>query len=117
LVTKVLLLSVPFSRFRMLLPVLLLVVGMLLPPLFSAIAHHLAILELLAAELLFGLGFVVLLVAAALSYLVGSAGERGLQFAEVGVRLIRDSARHGLSNLEINRKPFRLAGKIVSLDK
>jgi hypothetical protein len=73
--------------------------------------------ELLAAELLFGLGFVVLLVAAALLYLVGSAGERGLQFAEVGVRLIRDSARHGLSNLEINRKPFRLAGKIVSLDK
>jgi hypothetical protein len=72
--------------------------------------------ELLAAELLLGLGFVVLLVAAALSYLVGSAGERGLEFAEVGVRLIRDLARRGLSNLEINRKPFRLAGKSVSLD-
>jgi energy-coupling factor transporter transmembrane protein EcfT len=72
--------------------------------------------ELLAAELLFGLGFAVLLLAAALSYLVGSAGERGLQFAGAGVRLIRDSARRGLSNLEINRKPFRLAGKIVSLD-
>ena len=72
--------------------------------------------ELLAAELLLGLGFVLLLVAAALSYLVGSAGERGLEFAEVGVRLIRDSARRGLSNLEINRKPIRLAGKFVSLD-
>jgi hypothetical protein len=67
--------------------------------------------ELLAAELVFGLGFVVLLVAAALSYLVGSAGERGLEFAEVGVRLIRDSALRCLRNLEINRKPFRLAGK------
>jgi hypothetical protein len=72
--------------------------------------------ELLAAELLFGLGFVVLLVAAALSYLVGSAGERGLEFAEAGVRLIRDSARRGLSKVEINGKPVRLAGKIVSLD-
>ena len=72
--------------------------------------------ELLAAELLFALGFVVLLVAAALSYLVGSGGERGLEFAEIGVRLIRDSPRRGLSNLEINKKPFRLAGKIVSLD-
>jgi hypothetical protein len=71
--------------------------------------------ELLAAELLFGLGFVVLLVAAALSYLVGSAGEWGVEFAEVGVRLIRDSARRSFSNLEINRKPFRLAGKIASL--
>jgi hypothetical protein len=72
--------------------------------------------ELLAAELLLGLAFVVLLAAAALSDLVGSAGERGLEFAEVGVRLIRDSARRGLNNLEINRKRFRLAGKIVSLD-
>ena len=71
---------------------------------------------LLAAELLFGLGFAVLLVVGGLSYLVGSAGERCLEFAVVGVRLIRDSARRGFSNLEINRKPFRLAGKIVSLD-
>jgi hypothetical protein len=70
---------------------------------------------LLAAELLFGLGFAVLLVVGGLSYLVGSAGERGLEFA-VGVRLIRESARRGFSSLEINRKPFRLAGKIVSLD-
>jgi hypothetical protein len=73
--------------------------------------------ELLAAELLFGLGFAVLLVAATLSYLIGSAGEWGLEFAEVGVRLIRDSARRGFSNLDISRKPFRLAGKIASLDK
>jgi hypothetical protein len=73
--------------------------------------------ELLAAELLFGLGVVVLLVAAALSYLVGSAGEWSLEFAEVGVRLIRDSARRGFSNLEINRKPFQLAEKTVFIDK
>jgi hypothetical protein len=73
--------------------------------------------ELLAAELLFGLGFAVLLVVGGLSYLIGSAGERGLELAEVGVRVIRDSARRGFSNLAINRNPFRLAGKIVSLDK
>jgi hypothetical protein len=73
--------------------------------------------ELLAAELLFGLGFAVLLVAGGLSYLIGSAGERGLEFAEVGVRLIRDSARRGFRNLEMNGKPFRHPGKIASLVK
>jgi len=73
--------------------------------------------ELLAAELLFGLGFAVLLVAGGLSYLIGSAGERGLELAEIGVRVIRDSARRGFSNLEMNGKPFRHAGKIASLVK
>ena len=34
--------------------------------------------ELLAAELLFGLGFAVLLALVAVAYLVGSLGERGL---------------------------------------
>jgi hypothetical protein len=64
--------------------------------------------ELLAAELLFGLGFAVLLAVAALAYLVGSLGERGLDFAEVGVRAIGDSARRGFSALEeISRKQFR----------
>ena len=64
--------------------------------------------ELLAAELLFGLGFAVLLAVAALAYLVGSLGERGLDFAEVGVRVIGDSARRGFSALEeISRKQFR----------
>ncbi len=64
--------------------------------------------ELLAAELLFGLGFAVLLAVAALAYLVGSLGERGLDFAEVGVRVIGDSARRGFSAIEeISRKQFR----------
>jgi hypothetical protein len=64
--------------------------------------------ELLAAELLFGLGFAALLAVGAVAYLVGSLGERGLDFAEVGVRVIGDSARRGFSALEeISRKQFR----------
>jgi hypothetical protein len=64
--------------------------------------------ELLAAELLFGLGFAVLFSLVALAYMVGSLGERGLDYAEVGVRVIGDSARRGLSALEeISRKQFR----------
>jgi hypothetical protein len=65
--------------------------------------------ELLAAELLFAIAFAVLLVLGGLAYLVGSIGERGLEFAEAGIRMIGDSARRGFSNLEdINRKPSRL---------
>jgi hypothetical protein len=64
--------------------------------------------ELLAAELLFGVGFAILLAVAALAYLVGSLGERGLDFAEVGVRVIGDSARRSFSAIEeISRKQFR----------
>jgi hypothetical protein len=64
--------------------------------------------ELLAAELLFGLGFAVLLAIGALAYLVGSLGERGLDFAEVGIRVVGVSARRGFSALEeISRKQFR----------
>jgi hypothetical protein len=64
--------------------------------------------ELLAAELLFGLGFAVLLALGGLAYLVGSLGERGLDFAEVGIRAAGDSARRGFSALEeISRKQFR----------
>jgi hypothetical protein len=64
--------------------------------------------ELLAAELLFGLGFAALLAVGALAYLLGSLGERGLDFAEAGVRVIGDSARRGFSVLEeISRKQFR----------
>jgi hypothetical protein len=49
-----------------------------------------------------------LLAVAALAYLVGSLGERGLDFAEVGVRVIGDSARRGFSAIEeISRKQFR----------
>lgn len=64
--------------------------------------------ELLAAELLFGLGFAVLFSLVALAYMVGSLGERGLDYAEVGVRVIGESARRGFSALEeISRKQFR----------
>jgi hypothetical protein len=56
--------------------------------------------ELLAAELLFGLGFAVLLVLGGLAYLVGSVAERSLKSANVGVPLTGDSARRGLSARE-----------------
>jgi hypothetical protein len=64
--------------------------------------------ELLAAELIFGLGFAVLLVLGGIFYLVGTIGERGLDLAEAGIRVVADSARRGYSSLEeISRKPFR----------
>jgi hypothetical protein len=64
--------------------------------------------ELLAAELLFGLGFAVLLSLGGIFYLVGAIGERGLDLTEAGVRVIADSARRGYASLEeISRKSFR----------
>ncbi|MFY9804751.1 MAG: hypothetical protein WA211_05035 [Candidatus Acidiferrales bacterium] len=64
--------------------------------------------ELLAAELLFGLGFAMLLMLGVLFYLVGAVGERGLDWAEAGVRVISISARRGYAGLdEITRKSFR----------
>jgi hypothetical protein len=66
--------------------------------------------ELLAAELLFGLGFAVLLAFAGLFYVIGAIGERGLDWTEAGVRVIADSARRGYASLEeISRKSFRNA--------
>jgi hypothetical protein len=65
--------------------------------------------ELLAAELLFGLAFVVLLAIGAMVYLAGALGERGLAFAEVGIRVISDAARRGYFGLEdLTRKSLRL---------
>lgn len=64
--------------------------------------------ELLAAELLFGLGFAVLLAFAALFYVIGAISERGLDWTEAGARVIADSARRGYASLEeISRKSFR----------
>jgi hypothetical protein len=64
--------------------------------------------ELLAAELLFVAGFGALLAIGATIYVVGAIGERGLDFAEVGVRVIADSARRGYAGLEeISRKSIR----------
>jgi hypothetical protein len=64
--------------------------------------------ELLAAELLFGLGFGVLFALGAIIYLAGALGERGLALAEVGIRVISDGARRGYSGLEdFSRKSLR----------
>jgi hypothetical protein len=64
--------------------------------------------ELMAAELLFIAGFGALLAIGAIVYLVGAIGERGLDFAEVGVRVIAESARRGYAGLEeISRKSLR----------
>jgi hypothetical protein len=66
--------------------------------------------ELLAAELLFGLGFGALLALGAIIYLAGALGERGLAFAEVGIRVISDAARRGYIGLEeVSRKSLRHA--------
>jgi hypothetical protein len=64
--------------------------------------------ELLAAELLFGMGFAVFFCIALTVYALGALGERGLDVAEAGVRIISNSARRGYAGLEeISRKPFR----------
>jgi len=67
--------------------------------------------ELAAAELLFGLVFAILLVLGGLAYLIGTIGERGLNWTESGLRILADSARRGYSGLEeISRKSFRAPG-------
>jgi energy-coupling factor transporter transmembrane protein EcfT len=67
--------------------------------------------ELLAAELLFGLGFAVLLALGGIFYLVGVVGERGFDLAEVGVRAVAQSARRGYGTLEeLSRKQFGHTG-------
>ena len=64
--------------------------------------------ELIAAELLFGLGFAVLMVLGGIVYLVGAIGERGLDWAEAGVHMTAVAARRGYAGLEeLSRKPFR----------
>jgi hypothetical protein len=64
--------------------------------------------ELLAAELLFGLAFVVLLPLGGIFYLVGAIGERGLDWADVAVRAIGRSARRGCVALEeLGKKSLR----------
>jgi hypothetical protein len=64
--------------------------------------------ELLAAELLFGMGFAVLFGIGLIFYLVGTLGERGLDWAETGVRVVATSARRGYASLEeITRKTIR----------
>jgi hypothetical protein len=64
--------------------------------------------ELLAAELLFGIGFAVLFSVVAIAYAIGRMGERGFTWAEPRARVLAASSRRGLGALEeISRKPFR----------
>ena len=64
--------------------------------------------ELLAAELIFGFLFAVLLVMVGIFYLVGTLGERGLELTEAGARVVASSARRGYSTLEeISKRPVR----------
>jgi hypothetical protein len=64
--------------------------------------------ELLAAEVLFGLGFLVLLALGGVFYFVGAIGERSFTLMEAGVRAAAPVARRGYTKIEgISKKPFR----------
>ena len=64
--------------------------------------------ELIAAELLFGLLFAVMLLLAGIFYVVGTIGERSLDWAEAGVRVVGTSARRGYAAVEeVSKRPFR----------
>jgi hypothetical protein len=64
--------------------------------------------ELLAAELIFGFGFAVVLVMVGIFYLVGTLGERGLELTEASARVVVSSARRGYSTLEeLSKRPVR----------
>jgi hypothetical protein len=64
--------------------------------------------ELLAAEVLFGIGFVSLLLLGGVVYALGAIGERGFDLAEVGVRILAVRARRGYAALEeVSRKALR----------
>jgi hypothetical protein len=64
--------------------------------------------ELIAAELIFGLLFLVILAVVGVSYVLGAIGERGLEWTEVGVRAIAGSAKRGYVALEeVSKRPFR----------
>jgi hypothetical protein len=64
--------------------------------------------ELLAAELLFALAFGVLLIIGGTAYALGAIGERGLDLAEAGIRMLARSARRGYMVVdELSRKSLR----------
>jgi hypothetical protein len=64
--------------------------------------------ELLAAELLFGLAFAILLALGAVAYALGTIGERGLDWTESGVRFVAANARRGyLVVEEFSGRAFR----------
>lgn len=51
--------------------------------------------ELIAAELLFGLGFAVLAFVVGIFYVVGAIGERAIDMTKVGARVAAESAHRG----------------------
>ncbi|HTZ99595.1 MAG TPA: hypothetical protein VMB02_04625 [Candidatus Aquilonibacter sp.] len=64
--------------------------------------------ELLAAEMIFVLLFLAILAVIGVSYVLGTLGERGLEWAEVGVRAIAGSAKRGYVAVEdLSKRPFR----------
>jgi hypothetical protein len=64
--------------------------------------------ELIAAELLFGLGFVVLLTLGGIFYFVGAVGERSFDLIETGIRAGAPVARRAYTKVEeLSKKPFR----------
>ncbi len=64
--------------------------------------------EMLAAEVLFGMFFAVVLVLCGIFYVVGAVGERGLYLAEAGIRVAARSARWSFSTLEdLSKKQYR----------
>jgi hypothetical protein len=64
--------------------------------------------ELIAAELLFGILFLLMFSLGALFYVVGTIGVNGRVWAEAGARVVATSARRGFSTIEdLSKKPFR----------
>jgi len=63
---------------------------------------------LIAAELIFVMLFLVILAVVGVSYVLGTIGERGLEWAEVGVRAVASSAKRGFVALEeVSKRQFR----------
>jgi len=64
--------------------------------------------ELIAAELLFGALFAAIFVFVGICYLVGTVGVHGLDWAEMGARVVATTARRGYNAVEeLSKKPFR----------
>ena len=64
--------------------------------------------ELIAAEVLFGLGFLVLFTLGGIFYFVGAIGERSFNLLEAGARAVAPVARRGYTKIEeISQRPFR----------
>lgn len=64
--------------------------------------------ELIAAELLFGLGFLVLLVLVGIFYAIGFIGEKTFGGLEAGYHATAPMARRAYGKVEeLSKKPFR----------